>query len=87
MEKENSCHFIFVKYLLFALYVLFLITFIIGISAVFWTLNNAEDSNRLQSEYLSTYDKETLSELWEKYIFLKTELNYLNGEKIKTREK
>ncbi len=71
MGKENDCLFIFVKYLLFALYVLSLIGCIIGISAAFWLLNNAQDSGRQQSEHLFTYDKESLGELFQKYIFLK----------------
>jgi nitrogen fixation-related uncharacterized protein len=60
MGKENDCLFNTVKYLLFTLYVLSLI---IGVSVFFWLLNNAQYSDRVESENLSAYDKGALGEL------------------------
>jgi hypothetical protein len=54
MANQNDC--LFVKYLMVAIYVLFVIASIIVISAAFWVLTNNQNNDRQHSEYQFPFD-------------------------------
>ncbi len=73
MAQINECHFKFVKYLLFALYIISLIGCVIGLLLAIYLLNSVNDDKIDNESYYGYqyYEEQNLSELWTKFFVSK----------------